>query len=187
MNQRFRARPTRATIELATLLGSLFGIGIVLSGCATGPIVSASPSASVAKRAPDTARDRNDPVAIEQQWLLSFFSGTPVAIERSDDGALTITVPAEFCFDARSAVIKPPLEKVLEKLAQSLRRRPLFTVATVEAPAEAPNDSGLALRRARAVQQRLRTLGVDPRRFARVGTATAAELRLQLRSDSSPG
>ncbi|MDQ2778731.1 MAG: OmpA family protein [Pseudomonadota bacterium] len=175
----------RNTALLALALGFSGGLGLGLAGCGSTP--SAAASTPVRKPVPAArAGPDNDAIAIEQRWLLSYFKGTPVEIVRADDGALTVTVPAEFCFNPGSAVIKPPLAKVLEKVAQSLRRRSLLLVSAVEAPPDAKATSGLAVKRAQAVQRWLRKNGVDRRRLGSAGE-TADEVRLRLQWGASPG
>lgn len=119
--------------------------------------------------------------------MLSFFEGTPVEIARGTDGALTVTVPAAFCFHPGSAIIKAPLAKVLEKVAVSLRRRPALRVPLVEAPADANSASALALQRARAVQRRLRSFGIAQQRFGSAQASEAGTVRLRLQVGPQAG
>lgn len=184
MNSHLLRTPTFARLTRAAALA--LGAGAVaLAGCSSGPAIA--PSTQAAENPPAvSARQRNDPIAIEQHWLLSFFKGTPVEIVRTDDNVLTVTVPAEFCFDAGSATIKPPLAKVLEKVAKSLRRRPLLLVAAVEAPTDPEASRELAIKRGQAVLHWLRSHGIDRRRFGSVDAAAGGEVRLRLQWGASP-
>ncbi len=178
---------------------------VIVGGCATG-LPGAAPAAPVpASESVHTAAPANGgtPAAqpqgqspqpqvgaeidVELQWLLSFFSGTPVEIQRTVQGALSVVVPAEFCFYAKATVIKPPLAAVLEKVALSLRRQPLTRVTLLSAPADeaTPASRGLAARRAAMVAKRLRSFGIAASRLAAPTAAADAAVRLLI--EPSPG
>lgn len=117
----------------------------------------------------------------EQQWLQSWFEGTPVRIEVPDETQLAIDVPREFCFDAGSADVRPALAAVLDKLAQSLRRHPRARLQLVAAPAdEGAGDAALARRRANEVRSVLRMRGVTEARLGNPTVTTAAAVQLRV-------
>ena len=120
-------------------------------------------------------------LAIEQRWLQDWFRGTPVRINQRSDGTLTVEVPREFCFDAGRSEVKPALGAVLNKVAESLRRRPGARLTLLAAP----GDTGaalatLALQRAAGVQRHLRDRGVALGRLGEpvADGIAAAQLRI---------
>jgi outer membrane protein OmpA-like peptidoglycan-associated protein len=152
---------------------------LALGGCAS----VAPPS----RPAPTPAEQRAAlpaELTIERQWLQSWFRGTPVRVGQRVDGAVTVDVPRAFCFEPGRSRVKPALAAVLDKVAESLRRRPLATVPLIAAPAD-PNGPGpLALQRANRVRQYLHARGVAT---ARLGPPTdAAAAAVELRLEAAP-
>jgi outer membrane protein OmpA-like peptidoglycan-associated protein len=117
---------------------------------------------------------------VERQWLQSWFEGTPVRIVQTSETAFSIDVPRDYCFDAGRSVIKPPLAAVLDKLAQSLQRKPAARVDLLTAPGDAAAaNSPLAQQRADAVRKHLIGRGVSS---AQLGPPTASAVpAVQLR------
>lgn len=68
--------------------------------------------------------------------MQALFDGTPVRIAAEPDGAMRVTVPMDFSFDAQSSAPKPPLRAVMDKLASTLARQPSAKVH-VSAPGAA--------------------------------------------------
>ncbi|MDP1901381.1 MAG: hypothetical protein Q8K96_13150 [Rubrivivax sp.] len=133
--------------------------------------------------APTTAQPRTafaESLAIEHQWLNSWFRGTPVLIAQRDDGVLAVDVPREFCFEPGSSRVKPALAAVLDKVAESLRRRPLAQLALLAAPDDRAGATTLALQRAIQVQKHLRDRGVPATRLGQPTTTTAAAVQLRI-------
>ena len=181
-----------------------FVLSLMLAACASSPPSApsrngapgaATPGATLPATpgtapAPGSAEQRTALAAeltVEQQWLDSYFRGTPVQIRQRDDGALWVEVPREFCFDAGRSSVKPPLAAVLDKVAESLRRRPGAMVTLLTAPDDKPGSTPLALQRATQVHKHLRDRGVP---LARLGEpkAAAAGNGVQLRIGSQqPG
>jgi outer membrane protein OmpA-like peptidoglycan-associated protein len=141
-----------------------------------------TPAAAVAAATPPatTARTVAAELSTEQQWLQTFFGGTPVRIVQRDDGALLIDVPREFCFDPGRSTVKPALGAVLDKVAESLRRRPAAQLALLAAPDDKAATTPLALRRAASVQKHLRDRGVPGTRLGEPSVTTAAAVQLRL-------
>lgn len=152
---------------------------LTVAGCA---------SVSTPRRpAPSAAEQRAalpTEMTIERKWLQSWFQGTPVRVGQRVDGAVTVDVPREFCFDPGRSSVKPPLAAVLDKVAESLRRRPLAYLALVAAPADAKGAEPLALQRAAQVRQYLRSRGVASARLGPPSAAAAAAVELRL--DAAP-
>jgi outer membrane protein OmpA-like peptidoglycan-associated protein len=123
-------------------------------------------------------------VAVERQWLTSWFKGTPVRIRQIDDSAIEIDVPREFCFDAGKSAVKPALGAVIDKMTQSLQRMPLANVTLIAAPGDAQANADLALKRAAQVHERLRAAGVRADRLGKPSVAGAPAV--QLRMEASP-
>jgi outer membrane protein OmpA-like peptidoglycan-associated protein len=179
---------------------------LVLPGCASktpGPagaskpaerMPSPAPVATTSPPSPSTtapAAERNaatsaSPLATERQWLQSWFVGTPVVIAESEDGAIRIEVPKEFCFAAGNSKILPPLVAVLDKLAQSLRRTPAARLAQVAAPEDKTGTTPLALERANKVRGHLLSRGVGASRLGAASSTPLAALKLRVAVAPAP-
>lgn len=119
-------------------------------------------------------------LAVERQWLGSWFKGTPVRIGQRNDGAVTVDVPREFCFDRGRSSVEPALAAVLDKVAASLRRVPLAHLTLLAAPDDAAGSAQLALQRAAEVHKYLRSRGVSAARLGKPSAATAAAVQLRM-------
>ena len=119
-------------------------------------------------------------LSVEQRWLESWFRGTPVTIAQRDDGALAIEVPSEFCFDPGRSSVKPALAAVLDKVAESLRRRPAAHLVLLAAPGDGGSATPLALRRASQVHAHLRRRGVAATRLGEPAASRAAAVQLHI-------
>ncbi len=119
-------------------------------------------------------------LAVERQWLGSWFKDTPVVVAQREAGTVTVDVPREFCFEPGRVVVKPALAAVLGKLAESMRRLPLAELSLVAAPADASGAAQLGMQRAVRIQDYLRTRGVPAERLGKpsVSTGTAVHLRI---------
>lgn len=177
-------------------LAALF-LGVALCACtSTAPPTqpsASSPPTSAAQPAPQAQPPAPTPdqraavpanIAVERQWLTSWFKGTPVRIRQVDDSAIAIDVPREFCFEPGKSNVKPALGAVLDKMAQSLQRVPAANVVLIAAPADAKGSSTLALQRATRVHERLRAAGVRTERLGAPSVASAPAV--QLRMEASP-
>jgi hypothetical protein len=88
---------------------NLLLVALLIAGCASSPT-------SVA---PTVLQVRKPTLDQERQRLAELFRGTPVVLATERDGSLRAEVPLRFCFDARRAVVKPPLAALLDRLAAS--------------------------------------------------------------------
>jgi outer membrane protein OmpA-like peptidoglycan-associated protein len=150
---------------------------MLLHGCAgPGPGALETPPPSPKPAAPV----RPAAVAVERQWLQSWFKDTPVRIEQRSASAFQIEVPREFCFDIGRSEIKPPLAAVLDKLAQSLQRKPELRVEQLAAPADVAMAPALAQQRAENVRRQLLERGVSSSRLAAPGVAPVPALQLRI-------
>jgi outer membrane protein OmpA-like peptidoglycan-associated protein len=123
-------------------------------------------------------------LAIERQWLATWFRGTPVLIAQRNSGVVTIDVPREFCFEPGRSNVKPALAAVLDKVAESLRRVPLAHLSLLAAPDDAIGTAPLALQRAVHVHEYLHSRGVPA---ASLGNPSATAARaVQLRMEAAP-
>ncbi len=150
-------------------------VALVVCGCTS----VAPPKAS----APPPAQQQTALAAalsIEQRWLNSWFRGTPVLIAQRDDGSLVIEVPREFCFDPGRSSVKPALAAVLDKVAESLRRRPMAHLTALAAPGDRTGNTPLALQRAVQVHGYLRRRGVPAVRLVEPMAASAAAVQLRI-------
>ncbi len=183
---------------LAGALGTLAGCGTAPPARAPAsdplPRTAPAPADSSPASGPGRAGQRQAPdkagaeqrtalaeaLATEQRWLQSWFKGTPVLIAQRGDGTLAVDVPREFCFDAGGSGVKPALAAVLDKVAQSLRRRPAAHVAVLAAPGDAGGSPALALQRAAQVHRHLRERGVPAARLASPEATRAAAVQLRI-------
>jgi len=165
-------------------LSSLSTVLIAICGCSTlaPPVTSLLPNEAAS--APPADQRAGAPAALvrEQQWLQSWFEGTPVVIGRAGDGAVLIEVPRVSCFDRGRSMVKPPLAVVLDKLAESLRRVPTAQLSLIAAPGDDAGVESLALERAAQVRKYLLSRGVPATRLGKPITTPAAAV--QLRMDS---
>jgi outer membrane protein OmpA-like peptidoglycan-associated protein len=162
--------------------------GLLVAGCAHSP--KPAPSAITPAQPPAvTPASRTvaaEMLATEQQWLASWFKGTPVAVAQSGDGSLTVAVPRDYCFDAGASRVKPPLGAVLDKVAESLRRRPGAQLVQVAAPDDRKPATPLALARAEQVRRHLLGRGVAPQQLAQAPAQAATEGGVFLRMAALP-
>lgn len=170
-------------------LALLLGVALAVCGCTSvAPLAPDAPAAPAAPPTPPAPADQRAAVpaalAVERQWLQSWFQGTPVLIVQRTDGTVGVEVPREFCFDAGHASVKPGLAAVLNKVAESLRRLPLARLSLLAAPEDATVTAPLALQRAAEVHKHLLSRGVPAARLGRP-TATAAAA-VQLRIAAAP-
>ncbi|MDE2276305.1 MAG: hypothetical protein KGK09_08420, partial [Burkholderiales bacterium] len=133
-------------LVLAAALGGCSGMGPTRApgtGSGAGSGTGAPPTvAAVAGLSPEQRAGLPTVLAIERHWLLSWFKGSPVAIAQRADGAVTVDVPRRYCFDPGQSHIKPPLAAVLDKVSESLQRRPLVHLA-LAAPGDGRADAAL--------------------------------------------
>ncbi len=123
-------------------------------------------------------------LAVERQWLASWFKGTPVVVAQRQDGAVVVDVPREFCFDPGRDAVKPALAAVLDKVAESLRRTASAELHLIAAPGDATGAPALALQRATRVHAYLRARGVDPARLAKPTAAGGSAVQLRMEAPS---
>ncbi|MBX3635943.1 MAG: OmpA family protein [Rubrivivax sp.] len=148
-----------------------------LAGCAS---VATAPPRDAPKAPVDSPPAAATPLAIERQWLQQWFEGTPVRIAQGADGALTVEVPREFCFDAGRSTVKPALAAVLDKVAESLRRVSQARLVLVAAPQDGDAASPLAQQRGAAMRRHLMTRGVLSSRIAAPAAAEGAVVQLRV-------
>lgn len=132
-----------------------------------GPVPSATEAPSAVDKPP---LPPDAPLAAEARWLTELFAGTPVQVVGERDGSVRLSVPMKYAFDpvpvaapagtAAGVAPKPPLQAVLDKLSQSLKRQP---AAKLQAAAPAGPRSA---ERLAAVRNHLATKGVPNWRVA---------------------
>lgn len=148
----------------------LIAAAVTAGGCTVlAPSTRRAPAPSAAGSDADVDDDSAGlatALAIERRWLQSWFGGTPVTIAQHRNGTLEVQVPRDFCFDRGRDELKAPLVAVLEKVAESLRRRPDARLTVLAAPDDAPRATTLAMQRGAVVRQRLLTLGVAADRLS---------------------
>lgn len=123
------------------------------------------------------------PLAGEARWLTELFAGTPVQVVSERDGSVRVAVPMKYAFDpvpatgsapAAANAPKPPLQAVLDKVSQSLKRQP-----TAKLQAAAPVGPRSAERFA-ALRSHLATRGVPNWRVAAANPPAEDQVLLRL-------
>lgn len=171
-------------------------VALALSGCASvAPTPTASPGspATVAPAPPalpPTVGEQKTAaagaLAVERKWLGSWFDKTPVVIGQRSDGAVTIDVPRDFCFDRGRSSVKPALAAVLDKVAESMRRVPSAQLPLLAAPEDGSGGAKLALQRSTEIADHLRGRGVSAARLGKPSATTAAAVQLRIEAMAAP-
>lgn len=139
-----------------------------------GPLTPSEPAAPTIPGLP-----AESPLAPEARWLSELFAGTPVQVIGEADGSVRIQVPLKFSFDpgtpttVPSTTPKAPLQAVLDKLSQSLKRRP---AARLQAVSPGPS----AAERLAAIRSHLVAKGVPAWRVAQGSPAGDDQVVLRL-------
>ena len=182
-----------STSLLRTAVGLL--TVVLVSACASNPSSPSTGSGVFGAPAPNaTPRDPNGatpvpvpssppatPLSTEQRFLEDWFRGTPVVIAAQPPMTLQLDVPLANSFDAGKADIKPALNAVLDRVAQSLLRQSAARVH-VNAPADAGGGNGvLAQSRAQRVREALGNKGIAATRVAVTEAAPRLGGPVQLR------
>ena len=123
--------------------------------------------------------------AAEKQRLEATLKGTPAVLALKADDSLDVGMPLPSCFDRGRATVKPPLAKVLDRMAASQRNG--RTRILVSAPAD-PGDKKLALAMQRAVTARdyLIDRGMDASRFSISAVTGKPQVKIVIASSASP-
>jgi len=127
------------------------------------------------------------PLATEQRFLEDWFRGTPVVIAAQPPTALQLDVPLANSFDAGKADVKPALNAVLDRVAQSLLRHAGARI-TVTVSADAAGPATLAQARAQRVRDSLAAKGIAATRVSLIESArggSPVQLRLSMPTVSS--
>ncbi len=159
----------------------MVAILLLLQGCASTSRSETQPGATGTTTQPAPATPpRASALDIERQWLQSWFDGTPVRIAQQGADAVSIDVPLEFSFEAGRSKVEAPLAAVLDKLSESLRRRPKLQLQRIAAPGDASTHSPLAEQRAHQVRRQLLSKGVPAWQLGppTVSTDKAVQLRI---------
>jgi outer membrane protein OmpA-like peptidoglycan-associated protein len=154
----------------------------LLLACLVAGCASTTPTAPV-PAAPSTPAQRTqvaEQLAVERQWLGSWFKDTPVKVAQRGDGAVGVEVPLAYSFDPGKTGVKAPLAAVLDKVAESLRRVPQAQVALLAAPDDAEVATALATQRAERIREHLRSRGVAEARLGRPSPSASASVQLRL-------
>ena len=149
----------------------------LLQACSTTP---RSGSGAGSGGATTPAARAEPTLAVERQWLQSWFKGTPVEIDQHGDGPLSIDIPREFCFDTGRSSVKPALAAVLDKVAESLRRTPRARLQALAAPGDSTAASPLAVQRATRVRAHLLSRGAQASQLSAPTSTDAAAVQLRM-------
>jgi outer membrane protein OmpA-like peptidoglycan-associated protein len=152
------------------------------SGVFGAPVPNATPrDPNGATPVPVPSSPPASPLSTEQRFLEDWFRGTPVVIAAQPPMTLQLDVPLANSFDAGKADIKPALNAVLDRVAQSLLRQSAARVH-VNAPADAGGGNGvLAQSRAQRVREALGSKGIAATRVAVTEAAPRLGGPVQLR------
>jgi outer membrane protein OmpA-like peptidoglycan-associated protein len=165
---------------------------LLMSACASNPSspssgVFSAPAPNASSADPNAAPRPSaptmppaNPLATEQRFLEDWFRGTPVVIAAQPPVTLQLDVPLANSFDTGKADIKPALNAVLDRVAQSLLRQSAARI-NVNAPADASGSAALAQSRAQRVREALGSKGVAATRVGLSETAPRAGGPVQLR------
>ena len=160
---------------MAKLLSTLLLAGLAAGCASTTPTAPPEPPSTPAQRTQVA-----EALAVERQWLGTWFKDTPVRVAQRGYGAVSVEVPREFSFDPGKSSVKPALAAVLDKVAESLRRVSQAQVALVAAPDDAEVTGPLATQRAERIRDHLRSRGVAASRLGRPSPAATSSVQLRL-------
>jgi outer membrane protein OmpA-like peptidoglycan-associated protein len=135
------------------------GIFSTMPGSAGSPSPPISPSLPGTPVLPRPGEVPATALATEQRFLEDWFRGTPVVIAARPPSLLQVDVPLAHSFDSGKADIKPALNAVLDRVAQSLRRQAGSRLLVV-APADYRGSAELAQARAERVRDALGSKGI---------------------------
>jgi outer membrane protein OmpA-like peptidoglycan-associated protein len=155
------------------------------SGVFSAPGPNGTPTdPNAAPRAPSPGTPPATALATEQRFLEDWFRGTPVVIAAQPPATLQLDVPLANSFDAGKADIKPALNAVLDRVAQSLLRQSAARIH-INAPADANGNAltapALAQSRAQRLREALGSKGIAATRVAVTETAPRSGGPVQLR------
>jgi outer membrane protein OmpA-like peptidoglycan-associated protein len=179
------------TLGLAALLGACASTGSMPErpGGAGTPATPTAPGTDPGAT-PRPGTPAPTPLAMEQRFLEDWFRGTPVVIASQPPTTLQVDVPLANSFDAGKADIKPALNAVLDRVAQSMARHAGARI-TVSAASDSNGPPGLAQARTQRVRDSLGTKGVSATRVtmlesARGGGPTQLRLAMPIVSSQQP-
>lgn len=154
----------------------------------TAPAPAPAPAPVEAPRpaAPAPAPPTVSPLQTEQRFLEDWFRGTPVIIATQNGGTLAVDVPLANSFDAGKSDIKPALNAVLERVAESLRRQPGAMVVVGAAADAGSGNAALAQARAQRVREHLLSRRIAAPRIALATSAVRAGGPVQVRMSIPP-
>lgn len=105
-------------------------------------------------------------LAPEARWLNEWFGSTPVTVTLDDQGLVRLSVPGAHSFAAGAASPKPALKAVLDRVAQSLGRKPNAKVMVTVPPGATGREA--------AVRSHLLAQGLAAWRISVLAGANAA-------------
>lgn len=105
----------------------------------------------------------------QRQQMEAATQGTGVSVVQTADNRLKIQIPSDISFDTGKAAIKPQLQPVLDRFAQTLVENPVTNVHIIghtdSTGSDAINDP-LSVRRAMSARDYLAARGVSPVRVS---------------------
>jgi hypothetical protein len=164
-----------------TRLGCLLCWLVALSACQTtrppSPGAPTAPLPATPEAEPPAQRPAippEAPLAAEARWLGELFAGTPVQVNGERDGAVRLGVPLKYAFESAAVTPKAPLQAVLDKLSQSLKRQPTARLQV------GPPSGTAAAERLAAIRAHLAGKGVPNWRVAATSPAADDQVLLRL-------
>jgi outer membrane protein OmpA-like peptidoglycan-associated protein len=115
----------------------------------------------------------------QKQAMEQATEGTGIEVSQTANNELKIEIPADFSFDIGKANIKPNMQPVLNRLAQTLNQNPVTQVRIVGHTDSTGSDAinnPLSVNRAAATRNYLAGLGVASQRMTIDGVGASAPI-----------
>ena len=158
----------------------------LLAGCGTPPPAGQrEPAMAAPVTTATTTITTKASLVAEKQRLSTVLQGTPAVLALQPDNSLRVDMSLRSCFDRGSATVKPPLAKVLDRMAASQRNETTRLLVT------APTDPGatalaLAMQRAVTVRDYLVERGLDASRFSVSAVARNPTVKIIITASAAP-
>lgn len=188
MTTRLTTRPEYLRVARPRLAVLLLACATGLGACtapprASKPVAPTAPPAPVNEAPPPAPTPPPPPappaeLAAEARWLQEWFGNTPVKVSLDDQGLVRLSVPAVHAFASGATAPKPALKAVLDRVIQSLVRKPNAKV-TVTVP------SGVAGREA-AVRKHFTSQGLAAWRVSVQGSSPDADTEMLISPGQAP-
>jgi outer membrane protein OmpA-like peptidoglycan-associated protein len=165
-NTRFLARSSVAAAAIAAALLVACGTPQVKPLPAPAPSVPGSaPGPVYGQAASGAARSWSPQMEAVERQLASSLNGTPMALARTTDERLWLTLPGDVAFEPNRSALKPVATGLLDKVAGVLRSQPqleLRIVGHTDSKGSTAGNDALSLDRAASARDWLVARGLSP-------------------------